>query len=469
MATSGNAARNIEVEENQKKISEDITQEGNCQAGHDTEKFLPASDWVTLTERRGRYKPLHPGRLRNSLLAGVGFLELGNAGDFAANVWNEIPVKKWVAVLMALGATLALVTSLFAFRDITLSWRNIRVLREERLHLRREQARCRNNKACLRSVEALLGVNFRESGTELLDRLIVDVLLGFGALLVSIGTYMAIGGANPSVFAASNLLSGYIGNAAGALYGLINAAWSTYVSIRAYRHRSAGLVKLQSDLAKRLLRHRTRQVQTHAMVLAITGLAAGAGGLITATMWWGYIILVPCIVSNIYCNWMWRHQIGYERPIAANIVEIDQQSLIRELERVDAMRNYLGNRKPSNSPKGDTTHDFTSIVSIIRFMISIDVFESFCVRVMRDSRLSAALLQASKGDLTIHEQTFRELDRKYLPPLIEIARLHIEERGPVQLRYRERYLLEALGCYLRVQGDTPTSKELEHPLPKESA
>ncbi|KIW35323.1 uncharacterized protein PV07_02025 [Cladophialophora immunda] len=461
MATE-DAARNFEVEETRIKTPEGTTQEeGKHQACSCTEKFLPASDWVTLSERRGHYRPLQPGRLRNSLLAGVGFLELGNAGDFAANVWNQVPVKKWVAVLMALGATLALVTSLFAFRDVTLSWRNIRVLREERSYLKRERARCRDNKACLRSVDAILGVNFRESGTELLDRLFVDVLLGFGALLVSVGTYMAIGGANPSVFAASNLLSGYIGNAAGALYGLINAGWSTYVSIRAYRHRSAGLARLESDFAKSLLRRRTSKVQTHAVVLAVTGLAAGAGGLITATMWWGYIILVPCIISNIYCNWMWRHQIGYERPTAAKIAPIDQRALITELEYAAVMSDYLGKREPSNVAKGGESHDPTSIVSVIQFMISIDIFESFCVRAMRERPLSAALLEASEGDLTICEQTFLDLDQKHLPSLLAIAKMHVRERGPVQLRYRERYLLETLGCYLRVQDDTPVDKELD--------
>ncbi|EXJ70445.1 uncharacterized protein A1O5_06514 [Cladophialophora psammophila CBS 110553] len=466
MATEA-AARNIESDANKTKTPEDTTQEEKRQSGCETEKFLPASDWVTLLGRRGHYRPLQPGRLRNSLLAGVGFLELGNAGDFAANVWNRVPVKKWVAALMALGATLALATSLFALRDVTLSWRNIQVLRAERSYLKRERARYRNNKTSLRSVDAILGVNFRESGTELLDRLIVDVLLGFGALLVSVGTYMAIGGANPTVFTASNLLSGYIGNAAGALYGLVNAGWSTYVSIRAYRHRSAGLAELESDLARRLLRLRTRKVQTHAVILAVTGLAAGAGGLITATMWWGYIILVPCIVSNIYCNWMWRHQIGYERPMAGKVVQIDKQSLIKELEYVDLTKKCIGSGAPLNSRKDNISLDPTSIASVIQFMISIDIFESFCIRAMREPRLSTAISEASEESLTICEQTLLDLDQKSLTLVLEIAKIHVSERGPTQLRYRERYLLETLGCYLRVQDGKVAHKELDHPPPRE--
>lgn len=36
--------------------------------------------------RSGRLRPARETRLRNNLLAAVGFLEFGNAGDFAANV-----------------------------------------------------------------------------------------------------------------------------------------------------------------------------------------------------------------------------------------------------------------------------------------------------------------------------------------------------------------------------------------------
>jgi hypothetical protein len=42
--------------------------------------------------KRGIFIPRPESRLRNNLLASVGFLEFGNATDFAANVWNTIPV-----------------------------------------------------------------------------------------------------------------------------------------------------------------------------------------------------------------------------------------------------------------------------------------------------------------------------------------------------------------------------------------
>jgi hypothetical protein len=61
-----------------------------------------SSDKVTFIRQKGRFNPLKQRRLKNSLLAGVGFLELANAGDFAANVWNEIPVPHFAAALWPL-------------------------------------------------------------------------------------------------------------------------------------------------------------------------------------------------------------------------------------------------------------------------------------------------------------------------------------------------------------------------------
>jgi hypothetical protein len=47
---------------------------------------------TTFVCQKNGWTPKGQRRLMNSLLAGVGLLELGNAGDFAANVWNQIPV-----------------------------------------------------------------------------------------------------------------------------------------------------------------------------------------------------------------------------------------------------------------------------------------------------------------------------------------------------------------------------------------
>jgi len=100
--------------------------------------FTLRSDSATFVRRRGRYVPVAEHALRNSLLASVGYLELANAGDFPANVWNDVPVPRFAMALMALGGAMALGLSYYAFKDAQLSWRNLHLLRAERHRLQTE-------------------------------------------------------------------------------------------------------------------------------------------------------------------------------------------------------------------------------------------------------------------------------------------------------------------------------------------
>jgi hypothetical protein len=131
------------------------------------------------------HQPQATNGLKNSLLASVGLLELANAGDFAANVSNEIPVPTYAAALMAVGGTLALTISLFAFKDAELSQRNILLLRKERRYLRTQIADHAQKTQIARDVDGQLNVNFRELGTELVDRIGMDMIMGLGAVLVA--------------------------------------------------------------------------------------------------------------------------------------------------------------------------------------------------------------------------------------------------------------------------------------------
>lgn len=211
-----------------------------------------------IRDKAGRYIQASP-RFKNNLMASVGFLEFANACDFAANVWNMVPVPTYAAILMGLGGTVALVMTVFAARDGIRSWRNIRILREERRVLLRRSRECRQTDSSP-YLRACLEVNRREIGTEIIDRLAMDSIMGFGALLIGIGTNMAIGGANPHVFLASNLLSGYIGNALPAIWGLVNTIWCTYILRRASRHLVAGKA-LSTEVVTKSLKPRIRLLQ----------------------------------------------------------------------------------------------------------------------------------------------------------------------------------------------------------------
>ncbi|KIW11258.1 hypothetical protein PV08_10558 [Exophiala spinifera] len=341
-------------------------------------KFIQQKSRLT---GRQSFISVSQNELRNSLLPLIGYLELANAGDFAANVFNTIPVPTFAAALMGVGGCVALCFSVVAIWDARLSARNIKVLKRERralLSLRRliqrilttqlapsssqHPSSASNNdddddeKSSPRpsipsdnlAVSVYLDVNTFETRTELVDRLLMDVTMGFGALLVGVGTLMAIGGANPRVFRASNLLSGYIGNGPAALYGLLRTIWSTYVYIRTTRHQRAVRRKVTVTLTPEVgtaLDQRYAWVKLYAFLSGPTSLVAGAASLVTATRWWGYTMLAPCIVLSWVCNTMYRTRIGYTRPILAIPALGDEEgapSCYRRTRQSDAAVDGLG-------------------------------------------------------------------------------------------------------------------------------
>jgi hypothetical protein len=112
----------------------------------------------------------------------------------------------------------------------------------------------------------------------------MDVLIGFGGVVIGIVTFMAIGGANYEVWYASNLMSGYIRNVPLALYAIVNATWSLYVWMAVCQHGIAGAKALNKDIATALKR-RVRAVQLYSAISGLTSIVARAGSLVTATMW----------------------------------------------------------------------------------------------------------------------------------------------------------------------------------------
>ncbi|KAG9579335.1 hypothetical protein KCV01_g16197, partial [Aureobasidium melanogenum] len=277
-------------------------------------RHLLLSSLTFVRATNGKFVLRGSHRIRSIPPLVIGFLDLANSGDFAANVFNHVPVPVYAIVLMAIGATIALIMSSVALRDITCSWKNIRLLREER--------------ACLKSVDGdksvELKITHRDLGTEIFDRAGVDMAMGIGAFLIAVGTYMAIGGANHKVWFASNLLSGYIGNALPALYGLCNVGWSVHVWVRAHKQACAASQHLHDDVAKQLLSTRIRKTQGHAILTAIVCLVSGALSMVTPTHWWPYPVLLVCGLAFVYGTWVYRTQIGYERPMLKEDTVLDE-------------------------------------------------------------------------------------------------------------------------------------------------
>lgn len=417
--------------------------------GSELPTLFLASTSATFVRRGKRYVPAEQRKLKNSLLAGVGFLELANAGDFAANVWNDVPVPTVAIGLMAVGGTLALALFSFAFIDVRLSWSNVRLLQQERHTLQRESTHRVEDGQTVDDLDTRLDVNFRELGTELIDRFCLDTFMGFGAALIGIGTLMAIGGAYRPVWIVSNLLSGYVGNAPLALYSVINGAWSVYVFIKAHQHKAAAAKALNGGGAATIVKSRFRNVQIYAAVIAATSIIGGAGSLIAATRWWGYVILIPVIFSSVFCNYFWRKRVGYDRPFVRSTLEMSVTSLVSEIEFVASVQHIL--KGTHSGPSGTLVSDPQSVASVVGFIVANHLFEDFCVRLLHNTDLSAAIFANPGQNLTIDSQSLLMADQRYRPRILEIARTCISKEGSRYFQYRGRYLTETLGSYLRIK------------------
>lgn len=429
------------------------------------QESLETQDAVILVRRRrGRFKLLHQQQFRNSLLASVGYLELANAGDFAANVWNDIPVPTFAAVLMGIGGTLALGMTFVAVQDYRLSRRNVRLLQDEREHLQRLRQYHVKNAELVQVLDSRLGVGMREIGTEVVDRIFMDILLGAGSILVGVGTLMAIGGANRRVYEASNLLSGYIGNSLAAAFGLVNAVWSYYL-VQRYRHHDAAVRKSEpSDDIRRRLHARFRRFQWHAILNGINGLVAGAASMVTAKRWWGYVVLIPCIISLIMCNYFWRKKIGYDRPVLGHVslARMQLSPLTEDLQYAIAMQHGLSGPEISLPP---TMLQPSSYESILQFIVRNRMLEIYADSLAHDNKTRPILLElpiTSNNHLTITHEIILGLSSKHAHTqiLLDHANRFLRTEGVRIFTHRERHLLELLG-YAVWQDQTAATQTQE--------
>jgi hypothetical protein len=243
----------------------------------------------------------------------------------------------------------------------------------------------------------------------------------------------------------------------------MNMIWSLYVWRRGRRHGIAGAKELKADTVKQMLKNRTPTVQLHAALNGITGAVAGAASVVTATMWWGYVVLAPCIVLSIMVNFLWRHRIGYDRPFARQAPSMDETSLVEELKYVASAQRAL--REAPSESLSSLVSDSKSLVSVLEFIVKNDLFEDFCTRLLQDTELSRALLGPPNETLTIDSQSILAADELSVRRLLEIAQTCVSEMGLRCFKYRERYLLEALGCYLcTIEVTTVLEKTSENVL-----
>lgn len=398
-------------------------------------------------------------RYTNSLLVAVGYLEFCNSLDFPANVWNVIPVPTFAVCLMAIGGSVAILTSAFAFWDLHRARRNVRFLREERRDLKQrrdsllavqrrgeEEIQKPERLERLRLVNAWLEVSFREIGWEIADRILMDLFLGVTGILIGVGTILAIGGANRKIFLASNLLSGYIGNSLMAPYALANAVWSSYMWRSARQHTAAlSKAKGRVEAAVRLqMRSNARKHQIYASVNGISVLISSVGSIVSATMWQGYVVLIPCVISSIFCNWFWRKKLGYDRDSFDFTAGSRSFDIEKTLKAVTTVQSALSG-KPANSADlfGSIFEDEkTSQTAILNLIQDLGLHEDFCLEMMRHQ----PSIEKSFGSLdSTMPLDLRKVEFADEALVVRTAQSCITKFGR---RHVERFLLELNACYL---------------------
>ncbi|KAL2815086.1 hypothetical protein BJX63DRAFT_430911 [Aspergillus granulosus] len=392
---------------------------------------------VTLQKNKRGYRCVSHAWLKNNLLAGVGYLELANAGDFAANVWNDIPVPRYAMILMAIGGPIALSASLVAARDYYLSWQNVKLLITERKSL--QLIPCPH-----KTIKGILGVNFRELGTELIDRMFMDLLMGFGALLVGAGTIMAIWGANHRLFEASNLMSGFIGNGFAAFFGVVNAIWSAYLVYRFQVRYSACLTSPAIAPIRIRVLQRYRHLQWHFGINGVNCLVAGMASMVTARMWWGYIVLIPCVIVMIASNLFWRRKLGYDRLIKQDLLHdilVDEKPQEQDAccDVLDTMTSTIVAHHTLPGIIGTA-----GLNDMIAFTVLNQIFEYFCVWLFREWPDHRAFNTLEE---TLHISPYDLLGgstEEQAQMASECGRF-LSKAGSTLLDHRQRYLLELAG------------------------
>ncbi|POR35282.1 Uncharacterized protein TPAR_04502 [Tolypocladium paradoxum] len=411
----------------------------------------------------GRFRLPRGSRLVNNLSWVVGLLEFANAGDFAANVWNDVPVPVYAVVFMAIGGTVAGVLSVFAFLDSRLSCQNVHFLRRQRREQKAERARRLERSEDVRDVDVRLAVTFRELGSEAINRWVMDMLMGCGAVLISAGTYMAIGGANDNVWLASNILSGYLGNAPIALFGLVNSIWAAYMWTKAQGHVVATREPLRGSVAAALVKRRSRNVQAFATINGTATILGGVGSLLTATRWWGYVILIPVIVFSVFCNLWWRKRVGYTRaPLRhGEFPPIVPSELVADLEF--AARAEIAIREQQAAPINQFVADPASLSDVLGFLEQHAMLDVFCLKVVSAPELYDALGGNDSAELEIGVDKLLAVPESLHPRLLEMAQECVRDSGPEHFRNRERYMAEMLGTYYNIAGNVDFDGNEEKP------
>ncbi|KAH6885187.1 hypothetical protein B0T10DRAFT_492157 [Thelonectria olida] len=428
-------------------------------ASGSTEFKAPGLDSVAMVKGRRGWSYLPGIRLEHNLHWAAGLLELANSGDFAANIWNDVPVPVYAIVFMAIGGTVAALISIFALRDGGKAWKNVKFLRHQRHLLRTQRAQQLEECQSTEKLDVLIDITTRELYTEAINRWGMDMLMGGGAVLISIGTFMAIGGANRRVWLASNILSGYLGNAPIALFGLVNFCWAIYMWTKKQSHYSAATKKLQDTPALSVVKEYCFNMRLFFAINGTSTLIGGVGSMLTPTFWWAYVVLIPVIISSYFCNFWWRRRVGYDRPVLNFPIGMNSRGLVQALEFAEETRRVM--KKDPEAATMQLVTDPTSLLMVLNRFVEHGLFESFATRLINNKDIRQVLCGEQGTRAEIEVSQLLALPESYRHIVLSIAGTFLQNEGPKHFEHRTRFLAEILGTYLAMVEDDSSRHQEE--------
>ncbi|PKX96301.1 uncharacterized protein P174DRAFT_457104 [Aspergillus novofumigatus IBT 16806] len=335
------------------------------------------------------------------------------ASDFAANVWNEVPLPTHAKICMGIFGPIVLLMTIFTARDFALSYANVLLLLSEQEALRSSQhATTSLPEKREKEREGILGVNTRELLTKLMDCILMDVLLGAGDLLVSTGTIMAI---------FSNNRTQRVRVVTGA----------------------AGHAPLLGEREQRRVTARYRMLQWHGAMNGLNGLVAGMASMVTAKMWWGYVVLVPCVGVVIASNRFWRLRLGYCRFLYTQSLREGDRG--EEDEEGGEIAGELAKTLDFQGTLPELI-DSSTLDSLMDFIVRNERFDVFCEYILRRWKHHRLFtVDVPTQGIQIAPKDFMPFPKGEQTRMLDECRCFLQDDGMRILLYRERYLQDLLG------------------------
>lgn len=198
------------------------------------------------------------------------------------------------------------------------------------------------------------------------------------------------------------------------------------------------------------------------------GFIVGMASLVSATMWWGYVIMAPCLIVTVYSNVVFRRSVCYDRITIQEMPLVDLESLLSQLRGILSIRRIL-----TGAGSTSLTHlnaKPMTFASALEFILRHGLFVDFCMRLIEDPALVTLLFGNATDELIIDSNNLLAMTGESEQRLRDLAMVCIGDVGVNFIsRDHEVFLLDMLGSLLSVKqhrGRSFSGKHLKDDIEK---